>query len=214
MGAIDRFKGANTKFSERGEYLTPIMRDETIVDPVTKQATTKQVYDSPAHYTLKVQRIQWKNARPPKKGEFYIVEGEVTKSDNPKVPVGVKRTWMQAMDNDAGPTAATDFVCAALGYDRRNPEELAAIRKLEKDDRLPALLAETLEDPTDPLCKNALRDFEIDVEVKEIITKEKKQPFNVHNWTPSKDMRELPKLRAEIEAGKSITDALPIAFAE
>lgn len=211
MGAIDRFKNANTKFSERGEYLTPITKEQTFEE--NGKQVTKEVYDRPAHYTLKVQRIQWKNARPPKKGEFYIVEGEVTKSDNPKHPVGVKRTWMQAMDNDVGSTSATDFMVAALGYDRRNPDELAKIRKLEKDDRLPALLAETLDDPTDPSCKNAFHDFEVDVEVKEIITKGNQKPFNLHTFTPNAGIRELEKLREGVESGKSITDALTSAAA-
>lgn len=185
MGAIDRFRNANTKFSERGEYLTPMTRDEKVIDPVTKLETTKEVYDRPAHYRIKVQRIQWKQARAPKKGEYYIVEGEVTKSDNPKHPVGVKRTWMQAMDNDVGPTAATDFVFAALGYDRRNPEELEEMKQLEKDGELPAILAETLDEPTDPACKNALAGLEVDVEVKQIVTKGKQQPFNLHTFSPT-----------------------------
>lgn len=185
MGAIDRFKNANTKFSERGEYLLPIQREEKVIDPVSKQETTKLVYDSPANYTLKIQRVIWKSARPPKRGEFYIVEGEVLKSSNPRVAVGSKRTWMQAMDNDVGPTSATDFMFAALGFDRRDAEQLAEIKKLDVSGKLPEMLAETLDDPTDPACKNALKDCIVDVEVKEIITKAKGQAFNLHTWFPA-----------------------------
>lgn len=184
MAAIDRFKGANTKFSERGEYLIPIMREEQVKDEKTGQVATKLVYDSPANYTLKIKRCIWKTARPPKKDEWYLVEFEVVKSNNPRVPVGALRTWMQGMDNDAGPTAVTDFMFAALGYDRRNAQELAEIKRLDKEEKIPGMLAETLDDPTDPACQNALSDFLINVEVKEIITKEKKQKFNLHSFFP------------------------------
>ena len=179
MSARDKFARANTKFSERGEYLIPNMREEK-----DDKGVTHLVYDSPANYRLKIQRCVWKTARPPKRGEFYIVEAEVLQSNNPRVPVGVKRTWMQAMDNDTGPTAATDFMLAALGLDRRQQAVLEEIRKLEKEDKLPDMLAETLDDPTDPSCKNALKGLLVDVEVKEIITKEKQQKFNLHTFFP------------------------------
>lgn len=190
MAAIDRFKGANTKFSERGEYLIPIMREEQVKDEKTGNISTKLVYDSPANFTLKIKRCLWKTARPPKKDEWYLVEFEVVKSNNPRVQVGSLRTWMQGMDNDAGPTAVTDFMFAALGYDRRNAQELAEIKRLDKevDDNgvttIAKMLAETLDDPTDPACKNCLSDFLLNVEVKEIITKEKKQKFNLHSFFP------------------------------
>lgn len=187
MGAIDRFKGANTKFSERGEYLIPIMREEKQKDEKSGIEKTVLVYDSPANYTLKIKRCIWKTARPPKKDEWYLVEFEVVKSNNPRVPVGALRTWMQGMDNDAGPTAVTDFMFAALGFDRRNAAELAEIKKLDVEGKIPAMLAETLEDPTDPACKNALAGFFVDVEVKEIITKGNQRAFNLHSFFPNKD---------------------------
>lgn len=190
MGAIDRFKGANTKFSERGEYLIPIMREEKQKDEKSGVEKTVLVYDSPANYTLKIKRCIWKTARPPKKDEWYLVEFEVVKSNNPRVPVGALRTWMQGMDNDAGPTAVTDFMFAALGFDRRNAQELAEIKKLDAEGAIPAMLAETLEDPTDPACKNALAGLLVDVEVKEIITKAKQQKFNLHSFFPNKDEKQ------------------------
>lgn len=187
MGAADRFKGANTKFSERGEYLIPIQREEEVTNPVTKSVTTKLVYDSPANYRLKIKRCIWKSARPPKRGEYYIVEAEVLKSNNSRVQVGSVRTWMQAMDNDVGPTSATDFMFAAIGMDRRDAETLVEIKKLDVEGKLPDMLAETLEDAADPACKNSLKDAIVDVEVKEITTKGKGQPFNLHTFFPVKD---------------------------
>lgn len=184
MGAADRFKGANTKFSDRGEYLIPIQREEK--SEVAGNVTTKLVYDSPANYRLKIKRVIWKTARAPKKGEFYIVEAEVVTSNNPRVAVGSARTWMQAMDNDVGPTAATDFMFAALGMDRRDKDGLAQIKALDAAGKLPEMLASTLEDPTDPTCENSLRDCLVDVEVKEITTKGKGQPFNLHTFFPVK----------------------------
>lgn len=182
MAAIDRFKGANTKFSERGEYLTPIQREEKQAD-----GTTKLVYDSPAIYTLSIKRCLWKSARPPKRGEYYIVEGEVVQSSNPRVAVGSVRTWMQSMDNDVGQTAVTAFMFAALGLDRRNSEDYAQMSKLESEGKLSEMLAETLvQDPTDPVCKNALAGAVVDVEVKEITTRGKGLPFNLHTWSPHK----------------------------
>lgn len=182
MGAADRFKGANTKFSERGEYLLPLQREEK-----DDKGTTKLVYDSPANYRLKIKRCLWKSARAPKRGEFYIVEAEVVKSNNPRVQVGSVRTWMQAMDNDVGPTSATDFMCAALGFDRRNAEDLVEIKKFDAAGELPNMLASTLEDPTDPACENSLKDAFVDVEVKEIITKAKQQAFNLHTFYAVKE---------------------------
>lgn len=187
MGAADRFKGANTKFSERGEYLVPILREEKQKDEASGQERTVLVYDRPANYRLKILRCKWKTARPPKKDEWYLVEVEVVKSNNPRVEVGSLRTWMQGMDNDAGPTAVTDFMFAAIGKDRRNATELAEIKQLDKDGKIPDMLAETLDDPTDPACKNALEGCFVDVEVKEIVTKEKKQKFNLHTFFPAKD---------------------------
>jgi hypothetical protein len=182
MAAIDRFRGANTKFSERGEYLAPIQREEKQED-----GSTKLVYDSPAIFTLKISRCLWKTARPPKRGEYYIVEGEVVRSSNPRVAEGSIRTWMQSMDNDAGQTAVTAFMFAALGLDRRNSEDYARMKEIEDAGKLPEMLAETLaKDPTDPLCKNALEGCVVDVEVKEITTKGKGLPFNLHTWSPHK----------------------------
>ena len=186
--AADRFKGANTKFSERGEYLLPLQREEKVIDPATgkETGTTKLVYDSPANYRLKIKRCLWKSARAPKRGEYYIVEGEVVKSSNPRVQVGSVRTWMQAMDNDVGQTSATDFMCAALGFDRRDATDLVEIKKFDAAGKLPEMLASTLEDPTDPACENSLKELFVDVEVKEITTKVKQQPFNLHTFYPVK----------------------------
>lgn len=203
MSAAERFKQANAKFSERGEYLPPNQREEKQAD-----GSTKLVYDSPANYTLKVRRCVWKTARPPKRDEFYIVEAEVTKSSNPRVAVGSIRTWMQGMTNEAGPTAVTAFLVAALGYDRRDASDKAAIEGLDKGGKLPALLAQTLEDPTDSSCVNALKDFEVNVEVKEIITKGNQKPFNLHTFFPADDMKGLRTFRKAIEAGESIQAAL------
>jgi hypothetical protein len=188
MGAADRFKGANTKFSERGEYLIPIQKEETYEVEVngvkTGKTATRVVYDSPANYEVKIKRCYWKTARD--KAEYYIVEYEVVKSNNPKVAVGALRTWMQAMDNDVGPTASTDFMFAALGKDRRNAIDLAEIKKLDADGELPGMLASTLEDPTDPTCENSLKDLFVEVEVKQITTKKKGEPFNLHTFFPAK----------------------------
>lgn len=184
MSAADRFKGANTKFSDRGEYLIPIQREETV--DVAGVKTTKLVYDSPANYQLKIKRCIWKTARAPKKGDFYIVEAEVVTSNNPRVPVGSTRTWMQSMDNDVGPTAVTDFMFAALGMDRRDKDGLVEIKKIDAEGKLPEMLASTLEDPTEPSCENSLRDALVNVEVKEITTKAKGQPFNLHTFFPAK----------------------------
>ena len=175
MGAASRFKGANTKFSERGEYLLPLQNEKG-------EAT------GPANYQLEVRRCIWKDARD--KSEFYIAEFEVKKSTNPKVPVGSVRTWMQKW-NDAGKTAAADFMFATIGMDRRNAAELAEIKKLDEDGKIPEMLAATLDDPNDKDCQNSLKGFLVDCEVTEIITREKKQKFNKHTFFPVK--KEEPK---------------------
>lgn len=180
MSAIDKFKKANTNFSERGEYLYPIYREEK-----NEKGETIQVFDREANYRVQIRRCLYKVARPPKKGEYYIAEFTVLESDNPKIPTGSRRTWMQSMDTDAGSTAVPAFVFACLGLDRGNAEDLAKIKKVEADDELASLIASTLEDPTDNACENALKEFEVNVVVREIITKQKQQKFNLHVWTPA-----------------------------
>lgn len=194
MSAKARFAKANTKFSERGEYLTPIMREEKTKNEQTGQETTALVYDQPANYTLKIRRCTWKESR--KKDNFYIVEAEVVKSSNPRVAVGQVRTWMQAMDNDVGPTAVTDFMFAALGFDRRQSDELAKIKELDASNAIQDMLAETLDDPSDAACKNSLKDHVVECEVKEIITKGEKKKFNLHTFTPDGNAHK--KVRSEI----------------
>jgi hypothetical protein len=184
MSAADRFRKANTKFSERGEYLIPIEREDKVFDAAGKETGTKLVYDRPANYTLKILKCHYLVTR--EKDEFFILEGEVVKSDNPRVAVGLKRTWMQGMLNDVGPTAVTDFMFAAYGFDRRDSKTLAEIKKIDAEGKLPEMLAEILDDPTDPTCKNALAGKLVDVEVKEILTKVKKEKFNLHTFFPTK----------------------------
>lgn len=186
MGAAARFANANTKFSERLGFLLPIQKEVEIVKPDGSKET-KLVYDCPANYEVKIRRCKYQTARPPKKDEWYIAEFEVLKSSNPRIAVGALRAWMQAMDNDAAGAATTDFMFAALGLDRRVASELAEIKKLDAEGVLPAMLADTLDDPTDPEnCHNALEGKIVCVEVQEIITKGKGQPFNRHTWTPKK----------------------------
>jgi hypothetical protein len=183
MGAADRFKGANTKFSERGEYLVPIMKDVEVTDTLGAKKIAS-VYDRPANFTLKIKRCIWKTSR--EKKDFFIAEFDVVASDNPKVPVGASRTWMQNMDGDVGESAVPAFMFACLGLDRRDAKDLAEIKKIEADQELPGMLAATLEDPTDTACENSLKDLFVDVEVKEIETKKNKTPFNAHTFIVSK----------------------------
>ncbi len=180
MGAADRFRKANTKFSERGEYLIPHQREEKD----EKTGTTRLVYDRPANYTIRITKCHYLESR--EKDEFFIVDFEVVKSDNPRVGAGVKRTWMQGMLNDVGPTAVTAFMFAAYGFDRQDAKTAIEIKKLDEEGKLPGMLAEVLDDPTDPTCKNSLAGLEVEVEVKEIETKKEKKAFNLHTFFPVK----------------------------
>jgi hypothetical protein len=85
---------------------------------------------------------------------------------------------------------------AAMGFDRRIADELAQIKELDSGGQIPDMLAETLEDPKDPKCKNKLAGQLLDVEVKQITTKGKGQPFNLHTFSPNAEVHE--RLRKEL----------------
>lgn len=181
--AESRFAKANTNFSERGEYLTPVYE---------KAADGSNQYKCPALYTLKVKRCTWKETR--EKKQFYIVEAEVVSSSNPDVPVGCTRNWMQSMDNDSGNSSAPAFVFACIGLDQKDSTDLAKIKAMTA--QIPKILASTLEEPTDPTCVNSLKDKLVNVEVSEIITKAKGTRFSLHRFFPYKSATSESKVAA------------------
>lgn len=165
MSAVDRFKGANTNFSERGERLTPCQKEELVDGKIVYH------YLGPADYVLKVIKCQWKKARD--NTEYYIADFEVVASTNPDVKPGARRNWMQPMTGkaaDIANTRVTEFMLAALGMEKSDP----VVKQLEKEGKLPQMLAETLDDPTDPVCTNALKGNLLRANYKQEVSKEGK----------------------------------------
>lgn len=166
MGAADRFKKASTEFGvDRVKPLPFIFREEK-----DEQGAVKQIYEADGKYRVKILKCIWVS---PRKGpDLFISEFEILQSNNPKAPVGSRFAFKQNMELDAANTRIVEFLFAAVGLDRRNPEHLVEIKKFDEDGKIPDMLAETLEDPKDPTCKNSLKDAFLDVEVTEGVSKE------------------------------------------
>lgn len=183
MGKYDqRFKNtAGAKLSNRNPYLEPNVKVSTTLDPATgKPVETKEFYE--AKYDLEVIRCTSFESR--EGVNFFCAEVLVVDSDNPSHPKGSVRSWMQDMDQDAGPGAMKGFLVAALGKDHKDAEDAKWIEANESE--IPSTLVEALEDPTEPDCKNALKGFRLKVSVNQTITKKKGQPFNLHAFRPDK----------------------------
>lgn len=165
MGAADRFKNASTDFGvDRVKPLPPIYREEK-----DDKGVTKPVFDRAGIYRVKVEKCIWVD---PRKGpDLFIAEFTIVKSNNEKAPVGSRFAFKQNMELEAANTRVVEFMFAGSGVDRRKPDGLAIIKQLEDEGKIPEMLAETLEDPTDPACKNSLKDALLDVEVEERIAK-------------------------------------------
>ncbi len=181
MGKFDFSKVGGASISERGEPLTPNVRNTGAVDDKGKPIFEKY----PANYVIKVRRCIPKHTR--KNKDLFIAECEVVSSDNPEQAIGAKRTWMQDMSVDAADGALKGFALACLGVDYRSAEG-----KEKADEFAPKMadiLTEALEDPTDPACKNGFAGTLLKVEVKEIDTKPKVAngppgKFNLHTFSP------------------------------
>lgn len=181
MGKFDFSKVGGAKLSERGEPLTPNVRNTGAVDDKGKPVTEKYA----ANFELEIERCIAKKARSGK--DLFIAEMRVVASDNVEHPVGAKRSWCQDINIDAGPGALLGFAVAALGIDHRSAEGKAQIKELE--DKMEAILTEALEDASDPACKNGFKGTHVKCEVKEIETKPKVKngptgQFNLHTFSP------------------------------
>lgn len=134
-------------------------------------------------YELEIKRCSWFESR--KKEEFYVVEFKVLESTNARHAAGLDRNWMPKMNQDTSDANLKGFIIACLGIDRTDK---TAIEKVE--DSLQDALAESLDDPTDPDCKNALKGIRVHASVKKTMTKPDAanpngRPFNVHTFSPS-----------------------------
>lgn len=179
MSAAERFKNANTNFgADRVKPLPPIYREEK-----DDKGVTKLVFERAAHYRVQVEKCVWID---PRKGpDLYISEFRILKSNNDKAQVGSRHSYKQNTELDAANTRMVEFMFAASGVDRREAEGLAIIKQAEAENLIPQMLAETLDDPTDPSCKNSLKGAIIDVEVEERISKDG-FPYKHYSFFPVK----------------------------
>lgn len=159
MGGI--FSGAKgMKLSESGVFFTAPFKGEVRVD-----------------------RVVHKQGR---KGVFYIVEATVVSvaqsATNPKTGkytdnVGDKRSWVQSLkDQDVGFRAVKQFCLAASGIDSKSSDDAERAKEFENE----------CEDIMSSSCTDGIFNGAVlPLEVIEIITKEKKQPFALHMWGPA-----------------------------
>lgn len=159
-----RFGGVGeAKMSNRGTWLEPVkMPDGSFTN---------------GEYELEIQRCEYFTSR--KKEEFFLVEYTVLESNNPAHAAGLTRVWMPKMGEDMSESNLKGFILACLGIDKNDK---AAIEKVKED--IPAALEAALDGP-DKENTNALKGTRIHASVKRIITKEKQQPFNAHEFAPS-----------------------------
>lgn len=133
--------------------------------------------------TLKVKKTIAKTTR--KSGLAFIVEFEVIEVRQPgeegheysPVVVGEKRTWYQGMnDKDIAFSAIMSWAAALGGYQSHQMDEI----KSEVAPKLEEMIETATNSPSDNILVGIL----VDLATNGIITREKKQPFTVHDWSP------------------------------
>ena len=124
-------------------------------------------------FKVRVDKILTKDTR--KSGNCFIVEQTVLETSCADYPVGSKVTWLQKLtDKDVAFSALKPFFYACLGL--RYPEDKVKIE---------ATVDPVLEQLADDAEKNGtLNGKVLNLQTSMIVTKEKKQNFTVHNWTP------------------------------
>lgn len=190
-------KAAGVKLSERGQYLTPARGPSPGLDAQTGKPIPGA--EIPGQYVLKIKRNIVKHSRTNK--DLWIAECTIVESNNPEHPVGADRNWVQDLsDPQVGFRSVKGFLYATMGLDTKNAEHKKLIdeceaeeeevvidgvkRTVKKDPRIVTMMNGAVEDPSDPACKNSLKDALVRVEVKTIKTKEKKQDFSLHIFSP------------------------------
>lgn len=159
-----RFSGVgDAKMTKRGVYLEPVLASDGSY--------------STGEFEVEIQRCEYFTSR--KKEEFFVVEYKVLESNNDKHPAGLTRTWMPKMGEDMSEANLKGFILASLGIDKSDEVTIASV----KED-IPSALEAALDGP-DKENVNALKGTRIHVSVHRITTKEKKQPFNAHEFSPS-----------------------------
>lgn len=154
MGA-NLFAGAKGKaLSEQGVYFTPGFDGE-----------------------VEVQRCMVKKAR---KGQMYLVECIVTKTDSKEHPVGAKRTWIQSLqDEDIGFRSVKAFCVAASGIDTKSAADQPKLLAFEEE-------CEGIMTASDYQHGNVFAKAKLRLETTNKPTKAG-GPFTLHVWTAKKE---------------------------
>lgn len=108
--------------------------------------------------------------------DAFVVSFKVLSSTNPDIKPGdTSRTWFQKIVDDTGKSAVKGFALAVLQIDSANKE---AVQDACKDGALEELLVAA--------CGSAqpFRGHKVHATVDEILTKEKREPFNRHRFSP------------------------------
>ena len=136
------------------------------------KVSERGTYFEPGSFRVKVRNCKTFTDR--KSIDYFVVELEVMKSSNQEDPIGQVRTWMQKTTGvELAFANIKAFAAAASGIDLR------AVPKHEED-AVGAEIVKILE----LSCEDGhLNGKELLLDVKTIITKDKKQEFNVHSWS-------------------------------
>lgn len=119
-------------------------------------------------------------------GNCFFFEFEITKSTNAEHVVTAKRKWMQKLSDDTALPNLKAFLYAILGRDKTNPEDEAAIKKI--DEKAEDLMEEACEKKT--ISGESIKGLEVEVDVALVRTKPKKDApdgylYGRHTWKPA-----------------------------
>lgn len=134
----------------------------------------KGTYLEEGSYELQVEIMQVIATR--KIGDCFVLEATVTRSTNPKHPIGSRRSWMQKMGEDTALSNIKGLCYAALGYDHKDPAQAEEI-KAKVDPKCEEVMTRAVED-------NAFKGTKIGVDVTQVTTK-KGNLFSKHMWRPA-----------------------------
>lgn len=149
-----------------------------VINPAFAGLPTAKVFGKgnylsfPGEYAIKIENLIYRDIEAG--GSALIVEFEVVESNNPKDPVGARRSWFQGK-NPSFAGAVLEFLYAVVGVDWKNDE--ATAEEIKK--QAPGLMSEGLE--------GGFKGQFVRVTTFPKKTKVKKSDFTVHVWTPYVD---------------------------
>lgn len=115
---------------------------------------------------------------------FFIIETKVLRSDNAEIPVNAERSQVIDIGKKMGLPNIKAFVAAASGFDPSNADTVTH----EVEEYWSKMIGESLS--FSKICElivsdaNPLASIEMDLDCVNVKTREKKEDFTKHVWSP------------------------------